>query len=130
MKANRKTARAARALYRACLVNGSLEHERARTITRRLAASGGRRALATLTAFHRLVQLDHDRHTARVESAAPLAEPMRAGIGADLVRLYGPQLQIEFTENPALLGGVRITVASDVYDGSLQGRLAALEARL
>jgi F0F1-type ATP synthase delta subunit len=35
-----------------------------------------------------------------------------------------------FTENPTLLGGVRIQVGSDVYDGSIRARLNALETRV
>jgi F0F1-type ATP synthase delta subunit len=36
---------------------------------------------------------------------------------------------LSYGSNPALLGGVRITVGSDVYDGSVKGRLTALEER-
>ena len=32
-----------------------------------------------------------------------------------------------FAQNQALLGGLRIKVGSDVYDGSIQSRLAALQ---
>ena len=130
MKWNRKTGRLARTLYRRCLVDGALDAGRAHRVGQRLATSGRRGSLAILAAFHRLVHLDHDRHTASVESAMPLDPPVRDEIRADLARLYGSGLQITFTENAALLGGVRIKVASDIYDGSLQGRLAALEARL
>ena len=130
MKVDRKAGRKARMLYRLCLVNGSLDSDRARRVSRRLGASPGRSSLAVLGAFHRLVQLDHGRHTALVESATPLDRSVREGITADLARLYGPGLQTSFSENAALLGGLRIKVASDIYDGSLQGRLAALEARL
>ena len=35
-----------------------------------------------------------------------------------------------FVDNPALIGGMRIRIGSDVYDGSVRSRLAALEARL
>jgi F-type H+-transporting ATPase subunit delta len=65
-----------------------------------------------------------------VESAKPLTAPVREAFLTDLARMYGPGIQTSFAENPALLGGVRIKVASDIYDGSLLGRLAALEARL
>jgi F-type H+-transporting ATPase subunit delta len=95
-----------------------------------LATSKQRGAVATLSAFHRLVQLDHDRHSAIVESAAPLDTLVRNALEGDLRRMYGPAIVTSFTENPALLGGVRIKVASDVYDGSIRGRLAALQARL
>ena len=130
MKSLKKTKREARKLFRVCLVNGALDQGRARKVTRQLAASKQRGAVATLSAFHRLVQLDHDRHSAIVESAAPLDTLVRNELEGDLRRLYGPAIVTSFTENPALLGGVRIKVASDVYDGSIRGRLAVLQARL
>jgi F-type H+-transporting ATPase subunit delta len=41
--------------------------------------------------------------------------------------MYGPAIQTEFSLNPALIGGMRIKVGSDVYDGSVQSQLATLE---
>ena len=40
--------------------------------------------------------------------------------------MYGNGLNISFTQNPGLIGGLRIKVGSDVFDGSVQARLAAL----
>jgi F-type H+-transporting ATPase subunit delta len=130
MRANRRAGRVARTLYRLCLVDGALDHARARRVIRRLAASGRRGSLPILGAFHRFVSLDYDRHTASVESAMALDAAARDEIRADLLRVHGPGLRTFFTENPALIGGLRIKVGSDVYDGSLRSRLAALEARL
>ena len=81
-------------------------------------------------AFLRLLKSDRDRHTALVESAAHLAENERADIGSGLARLYGSGLEMRFRENAALIAGVHIRVGSDVYDGSVKGRLAAIERRL
>jgi len=39
-----------------------------------------------------------------------------------LATLYGPGLNASFTHSPALIGGVRIRVGSDVYDGSVRGK--------
>jgi F-type H+-transporting ATPase subunit delta len=39
-------------------------------------------------------------------------------------------LETSFALNPALIGGMRIKVGSDVYDGSVRGRLDALERQL
>ncbi len=36
-------------------------------------------------------------------------------------------LTFTFAHNPSLIGGMRIKVGSDVYDGSIQTRLAQLE---
>ena len=78
----------------------------------------------------RLVRLDRDEHRALVESATPLAEDVRIDIQTGLARLYGPELDTSFEINPQLIGGVRIQIGSDVYDGSVRAKLAALEARL
>jgi F-type H+-transporting ATPase subunit delta len=48
-------------------------------------------------------------------------------VRASLVRLYGPDLSTSFAERPALIGGMRIRVGSDVYDGSIKAGLVALE---
>jgi F-type H+-transporting ATPase subunit delta len=53
---------------------------------------------------------------------------LQAGIQTQLTPLYGAGLNINFVHNPALIGGLRVKVASDVYDGSIQGRLNQLAA--
>jgi F-type H+-transporting ATPase subunit delta len=130
MKPNRKAKRAARQLYRACLVDGLLDQARVRQVAQRIAASTRRGSLHLLSDFQRLVRLDRDRRTALVESATPLVSSLRDSIQADLTRVYGSGLEAIFVANPSLIGGVRIKVGSDVYDSSVRGRLTALEARL
>jgi F0F1-type ATP synthase delta subunit len=39
-------------------------------------------------------------------------------------------LASEFVQDPALIAGMRVRVGSDVYDGTIMGRLAALEKSL
>ena len=130
MKANKKVYRAARHLFRLCVVDGALDEDRARRIARRVAGSRRRGALKTLSAFRRLVRLDRARHTAVIEMATPLSPDFRDVVRADLTRIYGAGLHTSFEHNPGLIAGMRIRVGSDVYDGSVRGRLAALEARL
>ncbi len=52
---------------------------------------------------------------------------LQASLEAGLRRRYGPNLTIAFAHCPALIGGVRIQVGDDVYDGSVRAGLAALE---
>jgi F-type H+-transporting ATPase subunit delta len=92
-------------------------------------AAGHRDCPAILSHFKRLVKLDLARHTATVESAAPLPADLQAAIDAGLTRRYGPGLSTAFAHRPALIGGMRIQVGSDVYDGSVRAGLAALEKR-
>ncbi|HEY6360848.1 MAG TPA: F0F1 ATP synthase subunit delta [Vicinamibacterales bacterium] len=130
MKTSKTAKRAARYLFRLCLVDGALDERGVRQVAQRLAESRRRGAIAVLSDFRRLVRLDRDRRTALVESASPLARDLQEDIQADLARVYGAGLNTSFALNLDLIGGVRIRVGSDVYDGTVRARLAALAARL
>jgi len=127
MKTTRQTRREATQLFRLCLVDGRLDEGRGRQIVQRLVADRPRGYLATLSLFRRLVKLESDRRTAKVESAVPLPADLQAKVQAGLERAYGPGLNMSFAQNPALIGGMRVQVGSDVYNGSVKARLAALE---
>jgi F-type H+-transporting ATPase subunit delta len=107
-----------------------LDEGRAREVVRRVLAERPRGYLAVLGHFQRLLKLDLQRRTATVESAVPLPPEMRASLTANLERVGGRGLSISFAENPALIGGLRIKVGCDVYDGSIQTRLARLAESL
>lgn len=130
MSAKRKVQRAARRLFRLCVADGLLDETRVRQVAHGLASSGRRGALPLLSQFQRLVRLDHDRRTAVVQSATPLVADLRQEVQTDLAHRYGRGIQAVFSEDPALIGGMRIRIGSDVYDSSVKARLAALEARL
>jgi len=46
-----------------------------------------------------------------------------------LENVYGSAIDTEFESLPALIGGMRIKVGSDVYDGTVRSGLAELEKR-
>jgi F-type H+-transporting ATPase subunit delta len=127
MTSTKAARREAKQLFRSCLVNGLLDEDRVRGSIEQVLATKPRGYLAILGHFQRLVKLDLDRRSARVESAAPLDAPQEAAIRAGLERHHGPGLRISFAQNPALLGGVRIQVGSNVYDGTLRTRLDELK---
>ena len=129
MTSSKKTRRSARRLFRLCLVDDRLDAAKARVVVERIAASKRRGALPILGEFQRLVRLDLERHTAIVESAAPLSIDVRDGVQSSLARTYGAGLTTSFTLNPSLIGGMRVKVGSSVFDGSVKGRLEALQAR-
>ncbi len=130
MKINKRVKREAKRLVRACLVHDVLADERVRRVARDVATAGRRDARAILAHFRRLVKLELARHTASVESASPLPADLRAAIESGLTRRYGSGLTTAFAHRPALIGGVRIQVGSDVYDGSVRAGLAALAQSL
>ena len=127
MKIPKQARRDAKELFRACRVNGLLDEARVRQVVQQVIAAKPRGYLAILSQFQRLVKLDLDRRTARVESPVPLAEPQQAAIRANLARRYGAGLIFAFTRNPGLIGGLRVQVGSNVFDGSVLARLAELE---
>jgi len=81
-----------------------------------------------LSRLHRLVKLDVARHTAKIESAVETSPEQHATIKARLEKIYGAGLDINYRVNPALIGGLRIQVGSDLYDGSVKTRLEKIAA--
>jgi F-type H+-transporting ATPase subunit delta len=130
MRTTRRNKREARRMYRMCLAEGLLDESRARLVVQRTLASGRHDAVGILGHFVRLVRLDRDNHTAHIESAASLPADIRAQFEADVVQWFGRGVSVEFSENSDLIGGVRMRVGSHIYDGSVRGRLAAIEASL
>jgi F-type H+-transporting ATPase subunit delta len=104
-----------------------LDEGRVRRVIERIIESKRRGYLVLLLRFHRLLRLDRDRHFAEVDSAAPLPADLRASVEAGLRRMYGSGIDIQFAQLPSLIGGIRVRVGSDVYDGSVRSELSALE---
>jgi F-type H+-transporting ATPase subunit delta len=127
MKMTTQIRRRAKQLYRLCLVNGVLDEGRVRQVVQTVVQSKRRGYLVLLARFQRFVKLDFARHTANVESAIPLPADLRASVEAGLKKEYGPDINAVFSDNPTLIGGIRIQVGSDVYDGSVRFGLALLE---
>ncbi len=127
MKISKQARRDAKDLFRSCLVKGVLDEKRVRELVGKVVATKPRGYVSILSHFHRLVKLELERRTARVESATPLSPQLQKEFGAKLAQIYGPGLTLSFSQNPTLLGGVRVRVGSDVYDGSVHSRLVALQ---
>ena len=117
----------ARYLFRLCFINGSLDENRVHSVLRGILQSKRRGSLPLAGQFRRLVTLDRLRHRAKVESAVPLTPDLQANVQEKLVQAYGPEVSTSFESDPALIGGMRIRVGSDVYDGSIKAGLSALE---
>jgi F-type H+-transporting ATPase subunit delta len=126
-KTARQAKREANQLFRLCLVHGRLDERRARQVVERILHSRRRGYVALAKQFQRLVQLDADRHTAKIESAVPLAADLKTRVRTGIESVYGQGITTVFAQNPALIGGMRIRVGSDVYDGSVQCGLLALQ---
>jgi F-type H+-transporting ATPase subunit delta len=127
MKISKQAQRDARQLFRSCHVSGLLDEGRVRQVVTLLVAQKPRGYVGILSRLHRLVKLDLERRAASVESATPLPASSQLELTNRLKSIYGAGVSISFSQNPALLGGLRIQVGSDLYDGSVKMRLEKLE---
>lgn len=127
MKISKKERRSAKELFRLCIVEGVPDEQRVRQVVQYIVDVRSRGHLGVFEHLLRLLKMDRDRRNAQIESAVPLDSVLQTAVRTSLARVYGPDLEISFTPKAALLGGMRIQVGSDVYDASVQGRLAALE---
>ena len=126
MKISKQARRDGKALFNTCKVNGVLDEGRVRQTVTVVIAKKPRGYVGILSHFQRLVKLDIERRTARVESATQLSESLAASVKANLAQRYGQGLTVNFAVNPALIGGLRVKVGSDVFDGSVRARLNEL----
>jgi F-type H+-transporting ATPase subunit delta len=55
-----------------------------------------------------------------------LTEAQQQNIRESLGRLKGGEVTVEFSENADLIGGMRVKIGDDVFDGSVKTRLATL----
>jgi F-type H+-transporting ATPase subunit delta len=127
MKISKPAQRDARQLFRSCQANGLLDENRVRQAVALVLARKPRRYIEILSRLLRLVKLDLERRTARVESAAILPDDLQADVANRIKKIYGAGVSLTFGQNPALIGGLRVKVGSDVYDGSIRTRLEKLE---
>jgi len=126
MKISKQARRDGKALFTNCKVNGVLDENRVRQTVGAVIARKPRGFVGILSHFQRLVKLDIERRAALVESAAPLTEEIATKVRAELAWKYGQNLNLSFVVNKDLIGGLRVKVGSDVYDGSIRARLNEL----
>ena len=126
MKISKQAKRDAKQLFNACKLGGLLDDGRIRQTVQAVVTRKPRGYVGILSHFQRLVTLDLDRRAALVESAVALTPAQQAAVQQNLASRYGQGLNIGFAQNAALIGGLRIKVGSDLIDGSVQNRIAAL----
>jgi F-type H+-transporting ATPase subunit delta len=127
MNISKQARREARQLFRSCFLNGRIEENRMRQAVALLAEKKPRGYVEILSRLHRLVKLELEQHAACVESAVPLPADLQAQVAGRLNQIYGDGLDLTFKQDASLIGGLRIQVGSDLYDGSVKMRLEKLQ---
>jgi F-type H+-transporting ATPase subunit delta len=130
MKIDRRARQSAKKYFRACLrPDGSVDEQGARDIVHLLVAEKPRDYLGVLSRLRKLFELALEERTVRVESATPLAD-QGAGVFSSLEKRFGPAARNLYQVNPTLLGGLRVRRGSQIWDGTLSGRLERLQQSL
>ena len=126
MKLSREARRQSKQLFDMSIVNGRLDENRLRMIATEVVEKKPRHYVQMLKFIARLTRLEVSRHHAVVESAALLSDEKRNEISSNLATKFG-QITTEFRHSPNLIGGLRIKLGSNVWDGSIQSRLETLK---
>jgi F-type H+-transporting ATPase subunit delta len=130
MRTSREARRTSRQMLKLSLTDGKLDQQKVSRMVQSVLSEKPRRYLEVLKNYQRLVRLETERRHVVVESAAPLSSEIGDQVLARLKARYGNDLTAEFRTNAALLGGLRIKVGDDVWDGSVRHRLRTLQEQL
>jgi F-type H+-transporting ATPase subunit delta len=130
MKVTKEIRQMSRSLLRASFTDGQLDHGKIGPLVDSLIAKKPRHYLDILANYKRLLRLELEKRQAHIESASELAPDVGAHVVENLKRKYGRDVTAEFSVNPELLGGMKIRVGSDVWDGTVRQRLERLQQQL
>ena len=127
MKINKEIRQISRQTLRASFTDGQLDRGKIASLIQSLIAKKPRRYIDILQNYKRLLRLEIEKHHAAIESASELSPQTLSKILAKLKKKYGDDLTADFVVDPTLLGGMRVRVGSDVWDGSVRNRLQRLQ---
>jgi ATP synthase F0 subunit b len=130
MKLNKEIRQLSRKMLQASFTDGQLDPGRITTLVDSVIAEKPRNYIDLLKNYKRLLRLEVEKRRATIETASEVNSDMRSDIVANLKSKYGNDLATEFYVDPQLLGGMRIRVGNDVWDGSVRNRLERLQHEL
>jgi len=129
MKIHKEAQRTARQLIRLTTRDGGVNEDAAKQIVTKLIADKPRHYVGILSAYQRLLRLEVEKRSALIESAVELDGNERRGITTRLKKQHG-DITTDYKVCPELVGGLRITLGSNVWDGTVKARLEALRTAL
>jgi F-type H+-transporting ATPase subunit delta len=117
-------------MLRISFTSGKLDEEKISRMVQSVETAKPHHYVELLKDYQRLLQLEVEKRRAVIESATPLNRSLGDRIIANLKARYGDDLTTEFRTNPELLGGLRIRIGNDVWDGSVKSRLEQFREQL
>lgn len=130
MKLNKEIRQLSRKMLQASFTDGQLDPGRVASLVDSLVTQKPRNYIDVLKSYRRLLRLELEKRSATIVTASEIHPSIRSEIEANLRSKYGNDLATEFHVDPQLLGGMRIRVGSNVWDGSVRNRLERLQQEL
>jgi F-type H+-transporting ATPase subunit delta len=130
MKLNKEIRHLSRRMVQASFTGSEIDRDKVLSLVDSLIAQKPRNYIAVLKNYKRLLRLEVEKRRAIIETASEVHPAIRSDIVANLKNKYGTDLSTEFRVDPPLLGGMRIRVGNDVWDGSVRNRLERLQHEL
>jgi F-type H+-transporting ATPase subunit delta len=130
MKLNKEIRQLSRKMLQASFADSQLDPGRIASLVDSVIAEKPRNYIDVLKNYKRLLRLEVEKRRATIETASQVDPGIRSEIVANLKSKYGGDLATEFHVDPQLLGGMRIRVGSDVWDGTVRNRLERLQQEL
>ena len=130
MKLNKEIRQLSRKMLQASFTDGQLAPGRIASLVDSVIAEKPRNYIDVLKNYKRLLRLEVEKRHATIETASQVDPAIRSEIATNLKSKYGDDLTTDFHVDPQLLGGMRIRVGSDVWDGSVRNRLERLQHEL
>ena len=130
MKLNKEIRQLSRKMLQASFTDGQLDPGRINSLVDSFVTQKRRNYISVLKNYKRLLRLEVEKRQATIETASEVDSAIRSAIVANLKSKYGDDLATDFQVDPQLLGGMRIRVGSDVWDGSVRNRLERLQHEL
>lgn len=126
MKISKASNEFANRVYRMCTENGTLNEEKLSRSISFLSENRPNDYRGVLMALRKLVRLDVDERTVYVESAINLSAEETERVKTSITKKHGENLLFNFRTNPELIGGMKVRVGSQVYDGSVLSKINRL----
>ena len=130
MKLNKEIRQVSRKMLQASFTDGQLDPGRISSLVDSLVTRKPRNYVDVLKNYKRLLRLELEKRHATIETASEVDSAVRSKIESNLKSKYGNDLSTDFHVAPELLGGMRIRVGNDVWDGSVRNRLQRLQQEL
>lgn len=130
MRLSKDARKTALGLFRASLRDGVVDRQRVESVVRALTTERPRHCIQILREYQRRLRVELEKRRVVVETARKLGDKQRSQVTEELRSRHGADIEPEFEVDPELLGGLRVRVGSNVWDGTVRARLDRLARKL